>query len=100
MPCRVLRCADAFSGRDLTGVALTGLDTVMFVAVDDAGMVSLRPYYLAAAAPAAADGAAGAGGEGGGVTLTPMGPDIDWVVRRVHVPSPDLDKLAHKTPAQ
>jgi len=89
--------ADTFSGRDLTGVALAGLDTVIFVAVDDAGTISLRPYYLAAAA----GGGGGVGGsDGSGVTLTPMGPDIDWVVRRVHVPSADLDKLAHKTPAQ
>lgn len=73
-------------------MALAGLDTVIFVAVDDAGTISLRPYYLTATASGA--------DAGDGVTLTPMGPDIDWTVRRVHTPSPDLDKLAHRTPAQ
>lgn len=77
----------------MTGVALEGVESVMMLAVDASKTVSLRVYYVDMKVDSA-DAAVPR------VELLPMGPDIDWTLRRAHLASPDLEKLALKLPPQ
>jgi len=77
----------------VTGVSLEGVDCVMFVGVDAAKTVSLRVYYVDMKVDDEHSSVPR-------VELVPMGPDIDWALRRTHLASHDLEKLAMRVPSQ
>ena len=79
-------CADLFGGRDLTGIALQGIDHVISLSLVGE-RVLWRTYSIAFKA---------SDSKVPRVELSPMGPSLDLTIRRQHVPSTDLDKLAHK----
>ena len=79
--------ADMFGGRDLTGIALQGIDHVISLSlVGD--RVMWRTYSIIFKA---------SDSKVPRVELINMGPSLDMTIRRQHVPSLDLDKLAHKS---
>ncbi len=85
---------DVFGGRDLTGVSLKGIDHVVCLtsgADGDDRTVYWRTYFVEFKKGAA-------GSSVPRVSLVPMGPSLDLAVRRVHAPSADLDKEAHRVP--
>ncbi|RYG51302.1 hypothetical protein EON67_03660 [archaeon] len=94
-PLLYLRCvvttrADTFSARDITGVALPGIDHVVYVTLID-GVVYFRVYNITLEQ---ADGAIPR------TVLSPMGPFLDLVIRRTHFAAADLEKQAHKVPVE
>ena len=77
-----------FSAREITGVALAGIDHVIsLTAVGDT--VHWRTYNVALKR---------SDGKIPRVSLTPMGPHIDFVVRRTQFASSDLERAALKQP--
>lgn len=72
----------------MKGVALAGVDHVIQLTVVN-GVVHWRVFFVhlkksASKVPR--------------VELQPMGPSIDFVVRRTHAPSSDLEKAAMRQP--
>ena len=66
---------------------------LLLVGVDAAKTVSLRVYYVDMKVDDEHSSVPR-------VELVPMGPDIDWALRRTHLASHDLEKLAMRVPSQ
>ena len=80
---------DVFAARDVTGLALAGLDHV--IALTARGdMVHWRTFFVHMKRAAS--------GIVPRVELVPMGPSLDLVVRRAHFASADLEKAAMRQP--
>lgn len=78
---------DIFGGRDLTGINLTGIDHVVSMSIIGEKIL-WRTYTIIFKS---------SDSKVPRVELVPMGPSLDLIIRRQHVPSADLDKAAHKT---
>lgn len=89
LPAQPHLLADLFGGRDLTGIALQGIDHVISLSLVGE-RVLWRTYAINFKA---------SDSKVPRVELIDMGPSLDMTVRRQHVPSLDLDKVAHKAPA-
>ena len=80
------KTTDIFGGRDLSGIALQGIDHVISLSlVGD--QILWRTYAVVFKA---------SDSKVPRVELISMGPSLDINIRRQQVPSLDLDKLAHK----
>ena len=80
---------DVFAARDVTGVALAGLDHV--IALSARGdVVHWRTYFMHLRKAAT--------GVVPRVELVPMGPSLDLQLRRSHFASADLEKAAMRLP--
>lgn len=80
--------ADVFGARDMTGVALAGVDHVISLTVVD-GTVYWRTYFVHLKK---------SNGKVPRVELAPMGPSLDLKLRRHQAPSSDLEKAALRQP--
>ena len=82
--------SDVFSARDMTGVSLAGIDHVISLTAA-AGVVHWRTYTISLLR---------SDGKIPRVTLTPMGPHMDLVVRRTQFASADLERASLKQPKE
>jgi ribosome production factor 2 len=101
-----------FAARDVSGVALTGLDHALVATAVPAPASASSTSAAAATATATAAGPARAllrvytvhlkrsAGRVPRVELAPMGPSLDLSIRRVTPPAPDLERAATRVPKQ
>jgi len=82
--------ADVFAARDVAGISLQGIDHVILVAAAEA-TVHLRGYAISFKR---------SDSKTPRVSLSGMGPFLDFSIRRVLHASADLSKEAHRIPAQ